>query len=64
MPDMKLISKHYIKISRFYDKNLKKSKNSRIVYFCNKLLYRRKGSNGGTFLPTNTVELHLSAHSH
>ncbi len=61
-------SQHKIwqQIDTFYKKHLigKKAKENKLVYFCSRLSYKRKGSNGGAFLPTGEIELHLKKHTH
>lgn len=61
-------SQHKIwqQIDTFYKKHLigKKAKENKLVYFCSRLSYKRKGSNGGAFLPTGEIELHLKNHTH
>lgn len=52
-------------IDKFYKKNLKGGKacESKRVYFCNELSFKRRGREG-VFLPTGKVQLHLKKHKH
>ncbi len=52
------------KIDKFYKDKLKKKKDSKTVYYCHQLSFKRQGKSDGYFKPTGTIKLSTSSNTH